>query len=60
MTLVQVLDACRRAGASAVYCTPLSPSWLLVHVDLDAPQREAFARALRPYHRGVRVTVGEA
>lgn len=60
MTWTQVLDSCRRAGASRVYCTRLSPTWLMLHVDLGVAEREALARELRPSHRGNRVTVAEA
>ncbi len=61
MTMAQCLREAAAAGAIEIYCTRLTPTWLMVHVDLGEIERLGLAKTLnRVAGNQRRVTVAEA
>lgn len=62
MRMWDCIERCVAAGATVAYCTRLTETWLLVHVDLPGiDERMALGKALRPlYGEKKRVTIAVA
>lgn len=59
MKFSQCIIALQESRATAAMCTRLSPTWLIVHVDLDDAGRGALAKRLNQLTgNDRRVTIG--